>query len=203
MRLITEDEIAIIEGFSYDLSINIGMSFEDIKTNTMNWKSMKFWSAYRNLPPKPQLNLAIITCMDSRVTSDIFGLAVGDAMVIRNAGNRISYDVLRSLLLAVYELGVTKILLCGHSGCGTVLGQKKALEVLQKVSEQSHVPVEQLIRELGGPDSWSALGAIEDIYENVRKGLEILRQSNLFPQSVQFCGAVYQVETGETEFLDG
>jgi carbonic anhydrase len=136
-------------------------------------------------------------------TSAIFGLAVGDAMVLRNAGNRISYDVLRSLLLAVYELGVTRILLCGHTGCGTVLEQKKALEVLQKVSDQSHIPVDQLVHELGGLDSWNALGAIEDVYENVRKGLEILRQSNLFPQSIQFCGAVYQVETGETEFIDG
>jgi carbonic anhydrase len=98
---------------------------------------MKFSSAYRNLSPKPRLNLAIITCMDSRVVTDIFGLAVGDAMVLRNAGNRISYDVLRSLLLAVYELGVTRILLCGHSGCGTVLEQNKAAEVLQKVSDQS------------------------------------------------------------------
>ncbi|MHA2500792.1 MAG: carbonic anhydrase, partial [Candidatus Hodarchaeales archaeon] len=54
----------------------------------MNWKRMKFSSAYRNLSPKPRLNLAIITCMDSRVVTDIFGLAVGDAMVLRNAGNR-------------------------------------------------------------------------------------------------------------------
>ncbi len=192
-----------MKGFSYGSGYNSVMSFEDIKTNSKNWKGMKFWPTYRNLLPKPRLNLAIITCMDSRVVTDIFGLAVGDAMVLRNAGNRISYDVLRSLLLAVYELGVTRILLCGHSGCGTVLEQNKAVEVLQKVSDQSHISVDQLVHELGGLDCWNALGAIEDVYENVRKGIEILRQSNLFPQSIQFCGAVYQVETGETEFLDG
>lgn len=164
---------------------------------------MKFWHSYRDLPPKPRLKLAIITCMDSRLISDIFGLHVGDALVIRNAGNRITADTLRSLLLGVYELGVRRILVCGHTGCGTIINKKRAAEILQKVSTESKIPVEVLIRNLNGKDSWSALGAIDDVHENVRTGLEVLQQSKMLPKSVELFGAVYHVDNGETEFLDG
>ncbi|MFX0114424.1 MAG: beta-class carbonic anhydrase [Candidatus Hodarchaeota archaeon] len=179
------------------------MSFEDLKIQTQNWRALKFWHSYRDLPAKPRLRLAIVTCMDSRLISEVFGLSVGDALVIRNAGNRISINVLRSLLLAVYELGVQRILLCGHTSCGAILSRKRAEKVLQEVSSESGIPVEQLIQDLGGNDSWSALGAVDDVYSNVRRGLETLRQRNLFPESVQLCAAVYHVDTGETEFLNG
>lgn len=66
---------------------------------------------------KPKKKLAIVTCMDTRLVnflSEKLGIAQGDAKVIKNAGNIITEDVIRSLVVAVYLLGVEDIMIIGH-----------------------------------------------------------------------------------------
>src|SRR4051812_27144859 len=68
---------------------------------------------------RPNLRLAIVTCMDARI--DVFaalGLHLGEANVIRNAGGRVTDDVLRSLALATHELGVEAVAVMQHTKCG-------------------------------------------------------------------------------------
>lgn len=70
---------------------------------------------------KPKKKLAIVTCMDTRLVnflSEKLGIAQGDAKVIKNAGNIITEDVIRSLVVAVYLLGVEDIMIIGHTDCG-------------------------------------------------------------------------------------
>lgn len=51
--------------------------------------------------------LAIVTCMDSRIAPlAIVGMKPGDAKILRNAGARVTDDVLRTLVLATHLLGV-------------------------------------------------------------------------------------------------
>jgi carbonic anhydrase len=69
--------------------------------------------------PRPSRHLAVVTCMDARI--DVFaalGLHLGEAHVIRNAGARVTEDVLRSLALSSDVLGVTNVVLMQHTGCG-------------------------------------------------------------------------------------
>src|SRR3954447_11743904 len=69
--------------------------------------------------PRPSLHMAVVTCMDARI--DVFaalGLGVGDAHVIRNAGGRVTEDVLRSLALSTHVLGVDTVVVMQHTGCG-------------------------------------------------------------------------------------
>lgn len=62
--------------------------------------------------------LAILTCIDSRIDPlAVFGLDPGDAKILRNAGARVTDDVLRSLALAVATLGVTRIAVVQHTDC--------------------------------------------------------------------------------------
>jgi len=62
--------------------------------------------------------LAIVTCIDSRIDPlAVFGLDPGDAKILRNAGARVTDDVLRSLALAVASLGVTRIAVVHHTDC--------------------------------------------------------------------------------------
>lgn len=79
-------------------------------------------SARANLAdPRPSRQLAIVTCMDSRI--DVFaalGLHLGEAHVIRNAGGRVTDDVLRSLALSVHVLGVETVVVMQHTKCGLV-----------------------------------------------------------------------------------
>src|ERR1700727_937508 len=68
---------------------------------------------------RPGRQLAVVTCMDARI--DVFavlGLHLGEAHVIRNAGGRVTEDVLRSLALSSHVLGVDTVVVMQHTKCG-------------------------------------------------------------------------------------
>src|SRR3954453_6952607 len=68
---------------------------------------------------RPSRQLAVVTCMDARI--DVFavlGLQLGEAHVIRNAGGRVTEDVLRSLALSSHVLGVDTVIVMQHTKCG-------------------------------------------------------------------------------------
>src|SRR3954453_775820 len=68
---------------------------------------------------RPSRQLAVVTCMDARI--DVFavlGLHLGEAHVIRNAGGRVTEDVLRSLALSTHVLGVNAVAVMQHTKCG-------------------------------------------------------------------------------------
>lgn len=66
-----------------------------------------------------RLGLAIVTCIDSRIDPlESFGLIAGDAKILRNAGARVTDDMLRTLILATHVLGVNRIALIAHTDCG-------------------------------------------------------------------------------------
>ena len=68
---------------------------------------------------RPRRRLAVVTCMDARIdVLAALGLGVGEAVVIRNAGARVTDDVLRSLALATHVLGVETVVVMQHTGCG-------------------------------------------------------------------------------------
>lgn len=135
------------------------------------------------LPVAPALELAIVTCMDSRI--DLFrilGLHLGEAHVIRNAGGLATTDVLRSLTLSQSLLGTREIMLIQHTGCGLHGDEDR---------------VRGRVREATGADPPWALGAFEDIEASVRAQLEILRSAT--PHLIGGASArgfVYEVETG-------
>ena len=71
------------------------------------------------LTPEPRLRSVILTCMDARIDPvALFGLEPGDAHVLRNAGARVTPDVLRSIALSQAVLGTREVLVLGHTGCG-------------------------------------------------------------------------------------
>lgn len=77
--------------------------------------------AHRSVPVVPSRHLAVVTCMDSRI--DVFavlGLELGEAHVVRNAGARVTDDVLRSLTLSSHLLQTRSVALIGHTECGAL-----------------------------------------------------------------------------------
>jgi len=86
--------------------------------------------------------LAVLTCMDSRIDPlGMLGLVPGDAKILRNAGARVTGDVLRTLVLATYLLKVDRIMVVAHTGCAMAGGPEEY--------------VHEAIRAAGGPDSRS------------------------------------------------
>jgi carbonic anhydrase len=79
------------------------------------------------LPNQPARRLAVLTCMDARIDPmAAFGLALGDAVIVRNAGAAATEDALRSLRLAHEKLGVTEVHVVAHTDCAAHGGDDQA-----------------------------------------------------------------------------
>ncbi|MEO6571331.1 MAG: carbonic anhydrase [Ilumatobacteraceae bacterium] len=135
------------------------------------------------LQVKPTRNLAVVTCMDSRIdTFSVLGLENGEAHIIRNAGGVITDDVIRSLCLSQRFLGTREIIVAHHTDCG-----------LQKVEEGAFR--EELAAELGVKPWWS-LETFDDPYEDVRQSIQRLRMTPFIPHKDHISGFVYDVTDG-------
>src|SRR3989337_1844799 len=94
------------------------------------------------LAGKAARGLAVVTCMDSRIEPlQMLGLSKGDAKILRNAGARVTDDVLRTLVLAVHLLGVDRVMVVAPTQCRMAGG-----------SEQD---VHTAVQQAGGPDTRS------------------------------------------------
>ena len=143
---------------------------------------------HRELPTAPQLHLAVLTCMDSRL--DLFGalgLDLGQAHLIRNAGGIASDDAIRSLLLSQRLLGTRSIMVIHHSRCG--------LETFEEESLQAE------LEEAFGERPPFALGAYRDVQADVQKSVATLRQSP-FVDTTEVRGFVFNVDDGDLTEVD-
>lgn len=144
-----------------------------------------------NVPKYPVL---ILTCMDSRIDIHrIFQLNPGDVFVLRNGGNQYSEDMLRSLLIAIYEYGVQYIIILGHLDCGM---KKINLSVLK-----DNLPIE-LLRGLGktSVDLRFALQrffkAISDEILNIKNQVDRFQAIKSIPNNVNIIGMIYDPASG-------
>lgn len=136
-----------------------------------------------DLGVRPQRQLAVVACMDSRMdTFEILGLRHGEAHIIRNAGGIITDDVIRSLCLSQRFLGTREIILIHHTDCG-----------LQMVSEDDFKL--DLERELG-IKPWWALESFNDPAADVRQSIARLRLTPFIPHKEHIRGFVYQTDSG-------
>lgn len=136
-----------------------------------------------DLQVDPTRNLAVVTCMDSRIdTFAVLGLANGEAHIIRNAGGVITDDVIRSLCLSQRLLGTREIVLVHHTDCG-----------LQQVDEALFR--NELEAELGVKPWWS-LETFADPYEDVRQSIQRLYMTPFIPHKDHIRGFVYDVTDG-------
>ena len=135
------------------------------------------------LDPRAAKGLGVLTCIDSRIQPlALLGLGPGDAKILRNAGARVTGDVIRSLVLATYLLGVDRVMVMAHTKCRMVGGSDEA--------------VRSEIRAAGGPDTRSLEFLVTSDQEaTVRADVELLR-SGPYLQRVPVGGFVYDVDTG-------
>jgi len=129
--------------------------------------------------------------MDARLDpASAFGIELGDAHVIRNAGGS-AKDALRSIIISEQLLGTTEILLVKHTGCGMLtFGNDDAYGVVEKnLGSEAAAELKSLKLDfLPFSGLESALDA----------DIKFLRSSKLVPNSVTISGWVYECETGKT-----
>jgi carbonic anhydrase len=136
------------------------------------------------LPMPPARNVAVVACMDARLHPEkVFGLAIGDAHVIRNAGGR-AQDAIRSLVISERLLGTSEIVVLHHTDCGMLTFSNEQLAA--KVRD-----------DLGADVSGQDFLPFPDLEQSVRDDVAILRESPLIPKDIPISGAIYDVNTGE------
>lgn len=137
-----------------------------------------------HLSIKPKTKVAIVTCMDSRLhVAPALGLALGDAHILRNAGGRVTDDMIRSLVISQQQMGTREIVVLHHTDCGAQTFQNEEFQ-------------EHLKAELGVDVSDQDFLPFQDVEESVREDIQLLRESPLIPDDVVISGAVYDVDTG-------
>lgn len=140
----------------------------------------------RGVPSAPGMAVALVLCMDVRVDSQLaFGLAPGEAHVIRNAGGVVTEDVLRSLAISQHALGTVEVMIVQHTDCG-----------LARLEEDGFR--QQLADFAGFRPTW-AVQAFKDPRESVRESVRRVRQSPFLQRTDGVRGFVFDVESGLVE----
>lgn len=161
--------------------------FEDLwRANEEYVKTFK----YSELTGRAARGLAIVTCMDSRINPlSVVGMKSGDAKILRNAGARVTEDVLRTLVLATYLLGVDRILVMPHTDCRMAQEDE---EVIHAMIEQQH-----------GVDTRSLeFNTVVDQRAALSRDLARIRAFPLLPKNVAVSGAIYHVSNGQIEPIE-
>ena len=156
----------------------------------------------------PEKQLAILSCMDARILDLLpraLGLKNGDAKLIKNAGAIVSHpwgSVMRSLLVAVFELKVTEIMVIAHHDCG--MRGLNSLAMLDKMRDKgiSDERIETLRN--AGIDLDGCLTGFDNVEDSVRHSVNLVRKHPLMPANIAVHGLVIHPTTGKlTVVVDG
>ena len=145
----------------------------------------------------PDKKIAIVSCMDTRLTELLpaaLGIKNGDVKIIKNAGAIISHpfgSVIRSLLVAIYELGVTEIMIIGHSDCGA---QHMDSDDMIEAMKKRGIPADHIdMMKYCGVDFKSWLRGFDTTESSVKDTVT----HPLIPSDVSVRGFVINSVTGE------
>ena len=134
--------------------------------------------------------LAIVTCMDSRINPlAVVGMQAGDAKILRNAGARVTDDVLRTLVLATYLLGVKRVLVMPHTDC--------------RMANNNEAEIHAMIDKQHGVDTRGIEFRTVDNQQSALIGdVKGIRAFSLLPEDLVVVGAIYDVASGLLNVVD-
>ena len=138
-----------------------------------------------NLLRAPIRKLAIVACMDARMTVEqALGLKTGDAHIIRNAGGIVTEDVLRSLILSHHLLGTQEFMVINHTDCGMLIFEDEELkkQLVEKTNATADIPASFL--------------PFFNLEANVREQVEKIKAHPWMPKGAPVRGFVYDVRDG-------
>ncbi len=156
-------------------------SFEDLLAANEGYAA-RFTSG--DLAGRAARGLAVVTCMDSRIEPlQMLGLSKGDAKILRNAGGRVTDDVLRTLVLAAHLLGVDRVMVVEHTDCR-----------MSKVTDEQ---VHETMRVDAGLDTRSLeFHTIPDQQSALAYDVQRIRSYPYLPKDLAVVGCLYDVFTG-------
>ena len=153
----------------------------------------------------PNKKLVILTCMDTRLVELLpraMGIRNGDVKMIKNAGAIVSHpfgSVMRSVLVAIYELGAAEVAVVGHYNCG--MTGLSCARVLEKVRGRGVGDEVLATLQNAGIDLQQWLIGFDHVEDGVKQSVGIIRNHPLLPTDVPVHGMIMDPETGRLDLL--
>jgi carbonic anhydrase len=153
----------------------------------------------------PDKEIVILTCMDTRLVELLpraMNLRNGDAKIIKNAGAMVTHpfgSIMRSILVAVYQLQANEVFVVGHHDCG--MASLKPGCVLEKIKQNgiSEEKIETLQQAGIDLDQW--LTGFDSVAESVKQTVKNIKKHPLFPKNISVHGLVIHPETGKLDIV--
>ena len=168
------------------------MAFPHSELSDVLNANKQFASGFRHseLTGTAKERLAIVTCMDSRISPlAVVGMQAGDAKILRNAGARVTDDVLRTLVLASYLLGVNRVLVMPHTDCRMAIADEASIHAT-------------IMDQFGVDTSILEFRTVSNQREALAEDVARIRSYPLLKKGVSVGGAIYNVSTGQLEPID-
>ena len=153
----------------------------------------------------PNRKLVILTCMDTRLIELLpraMGVRNGDVKMIKNAGAIVSHpfgSVMRSILVAIYELGAAEVAVVGHHNCG--MTGLSCSRVLDKARQRGVTDAVLATLAHSGIELQRWLIGFDRVEDGVRHSVDVVRNHPLLPDDVPVHGMIIHPETGQLDLL--
>ncbi|XID92748.1 beta-class carbonic anhydrase [Paenibacillaceae bacterium WGS1546] len=153
----------------------------------------------------PEKKVAILTCMDTRLVELLpkaLNLRNGDAKFIKNAGAVLTQpfgSAMRSILIAIHQMGVKEVLVIGHHGCG--MTQLDSASLVEKFKENGISDVVLSTLESSGIRMEKFLKGFDKPEDGVRHSVGMIRRHPLVPAGFPVHGFLIHPDTGELEWI--
>lgn len=172
---------------------------KDILTYNEQFVNNKDYEKYETTK-FPNKKLVIFSCMDTRLVELLphaMNLHNGDVKIIKNAGAVLSHpfgSIMRSILVAVYELKAEEVCVIGHDDCG--MSKTKPEPILKSAIERgvSQEVIDTLTN--SGIDLNSWLQGFDSVDESVTNSVNMIKKHPLLPNDVPVHGLVMNPSTG-------
>lgn len=150
----------------------------------------------------PNRHLAIFTCMDTRLVDFLepaLGIERGQAKVIKNAGNTVTgpfNSTIRSLMVAIFELGIQEIMVIGHEDCG--MSHSNSKDMIEKMLKRGiHTSAIKMIED--ELERW--LDQFHNPIQNVEKTVAAIRSNPLIPDDIPVHGLLFDPKSGKVNVI--
>lgn len=162
--------------------------FSDIINSNKTYQNNFSFNSLTGLAVK---ELAIVTCIDSRIDPlAVVGMKSGDVKILRNAGARVTEDVLRTLVLASYLLNVKRILVMPHTDCAMATNEET--EIHKSILDKYQVDTRSL-----------EFRTVTNQKAALMMDVTRIRSFPFLAKNVVVAGAIYDVKNGALDLIDG
>lgn len=153
----------------------------------------------------PSKKMVIVSCMDTRLTELLpraLNIKNGDVKIVKNAGAVITHpfgSIMRSILVAIYELGAQEVLIIGHHGCG--MSTIHTTEIIDKMKARGISSETLATLEYSGINIKKWFLGFDCVKDSVTESVRIVKNHPLLPNEIAVHGLIINPDTGELEIV--